>query len=327
MDRPGYVPVLHGAAADRPDETDTLVAADAVAGALRRLGHTSDIIHLGLDLGALEQLVERRPALVFNLVEALDGNDGLAHLAPAALDHFGLSYTGAGAEAHRLLLAKPLAKQLMRAAGLPTPDWSMDGHGLASGDRVIVKSTTEHASRGLDAASVVAAEAADREIRAREAGFGGRFFAESYVDGREFNLSLLETASGLQVLPPAEIEFTAFPAGRPRIVDYQAKWDEGSFAFVNTPRRFDFPPADAPLLARLAELARKAWQLFGLAGYARVDFRVDAEARPWILEVNLNPCLTPDAGFVAAADRAGLDFPALVGAIATTAVRARRKAG
>ncbi|MGF1627033.1 MAG: D-alanine--D-alanine ligase, partial [Alphaproteobacteria bacterium] len=191
MDRPGYVPVLHGAAADRPDETDTLIAAEAVAAALRRLGHRSEIVPLALDLGALGRLVARRPALVFNLVEALDGNDGLAHLAPAALDHFGLGYTGAGAEAHRLLLAKPLAKQLMHAAGLPTPDWSMDGRGLASGDCVIVKSTTEHASRGLDAASVVAAEASGREIRAREAGFGGQFFAESFVDGREFNLSLL----------------------------------------------------------------------------------------------------------------------------------------
>ena len=326
MDRQGYVPVLHGAAADRPDEADTLIAAEAVATALRTLGHRSDVVHLGLDLGAIGPLREQRPALVFNLVEALEGNDGLAHLAPAALDHFRLAYTGAGAQAHRLVLDKRSAKRLMRAAGLPTPDWSPDGIGLATGTRVIVKSATEHASRGLDAASVVAAEAASREIRAREAGFGGRFFAEAYVDGREFNLSLLETAEGPQVLPPAEIVFVDYPPGRPRIVDYEAKWAEGSFAFANTPRRFDFPAADAPLVRRLSDLAREAWQLFGLAGYARVDFRVDAAGLPWILEVNVNPCLTPDAGFVATAARAGLSYPALIAASAGAAARAHARA-
>jgi D-alanine-D-alanine ligase len=321
-----WIPVLHGAADDRPDEADTLVAAEAVAAALRRLGHDSDLVHLGLDLSAIGELARRSPAVVFNLVEALDGSDSLCHLAAAALEHYGLAYTGAGAQALGLTLDKPTAKRLMRAAGLPTPDWSPDGRGFAPGSRVIVKSATEHASRGMDAGSVVPAERATAEITAREAGHGGRFFAETFIDGREFNLSLLETADGVRVLPPAEIVFVDYPADRPRIVDYEAKWSEGSFASVNTPRRFDFPPSDAPLLAALAALARQAWALFGVAGYARVDFRVDGAGQPWLLEVNVNPCLTPDAGFVAAAARAGLDFDTLIGTIVETAGRAREPA-
>jgi D-alanine-D-alanine ligase len=59
-------------------------------------------------------------------------------------------------------------------------------------------------------------------------------------------------------------------------------------------------------LGRLRELARQCWQLFALRGYARVDFRVDPQGRPWVLEVNTNPCLSPDAGFLAAAAQAGL---------------------
>ena len=89
-------------------------------------------------------------------------------------------------------------------------------------------------------------------------------------------------------------------------VGYRAKWDEGSFEYGSTPRSFDFPPDDAALLATLKRLSLACWEIFGLRGYARVDFRVDAEGKPWVLEINTNPCLSPDAGFMAAAGRAGL---------------------
>ena len=108
--------------------------------------------------------------------------------------------------------------------------------------------------------------------------------------------------------PPAEIDFSAFPPGKPRIVGYAAKWRDDCFEFQHTPRRFDFDPSDGPLLERLRGLARECWRLFGLRGWARVDFRVDAAGQPWILEVNANPCLSPDAGFAAALARASISF-------------------
>jgi D-alanine-D-alanine ligase len=125
------------------------------------------------------------------------------------------------------------------------------------------------------------------------------------------------------VLPPAEIDFEAFPAGKPRIVGYAAKWDEEAMEFAGTPRKFDFPKADAPLLDRLAGLALDCWRLFGLAGYARVDFRVDSRGQPWILEVNANPCLSADAGFAAALCRAEISFVRAVEWIVNDALRGR----
>jgi D-alanine-D-alanine ligase len=116
-------------------------------------------------------------------------------------------------------------------------------------------------------------------------------------------------------MPPAEMTFRGYPPGKPRIVDYAAKWHAQSFEFNNTVRRFDFPPEDAPLLGRLAEAAQACSRVFGLTGYARVDCRVDAEGRPFVLEVNVNPCLSPDAGFAAATVRAGLDMTAVVARI------------
>ena len=326
MSQTNFLPVLHGAAADRPDEADTIVTAKFVAAALQRLGYHSKVMRIGLNLGELAALPARQPVLLFNLVEALDGDSALAHLVPAALDHFGLGYTGNGLVAHHLAFTKPGSKHLLAASGLPTPRWSIDGSGFAPDEKVIIKSQTEHASLGIDSGSVVSAQDARREIIAREQRFGGRFFAEAYVEGREFNLSLLETPNGVRVLPPAEILFVDFPDARPRIVDYEAKWDPNAAAYANTPRSFDFPSSDMPLLSELPQLALKAWQVFGLSGYARIDFRIDTAGRPWILEVNLNPCLAPDAGFMAAARRGGLDEDAVVAQIVSAAMAQRQEA-
>ena len=121
----------------------------------------------------------------------------------------------------------------------------------------------------------------------------------------------------------AEIGPTRAVVGRddPRIVDYQAKWDDQSFAYHHTSRTFDFPPDDQPLLNELARVARACWHVFGLAGYARIDFRLDKAGRPWILEVNANPCLSPDAGFAAAVDRARVGFDRAVERIVADALR------
>src|SRR5262249_27534800 len=113
----------------------------------------------------------------------------------------------------------------------------------------------------------------------------------------------------------------AFPSDKPRIVGYAAKWDERAMEYAGTPRKFDFEDADAPLLDWLRTLAVECFRLFDLAGYARVDFRVDSRGQPWILEINANPCLSPDAGFAAALLRADLPFARAVEWIVDDALR------
>ena len=150
-----------------------------------------------------------------------------------------------------------------------------------------MKSAWEHASIGLDEDSVI--PEADRgrllaEMEARRDMLGGACLAEAFIDGREFNLSLLAgsrdpdrgprritpslpcVGNGPEVLPPAEIRFDAYPPGKVRVVGYRSKWEEGSFEFNHTPRSFEFPETDAPLLARLKELAVRCWKLFDLRG-------------------------------------------------------------
>ncbi len=163
-------------------------------------------------------------------------------------------------------------------------------------------------------------------MAARRARFGGEWFAERYIEGREFNLSILEGRQGPEVLPVAEIRFVDYPLDRPRIVDYEAKWLEGSFAFAHTPRRFVEDATEADLASDLRRLAADCWRLFGLRGYARVDFRVDEAGRPWVLEVNANPCLSPDAGFMAAAAQGGLTATDVIAMIAEIAQPGSKKA-
>ncbi|MBU6442905.1 MAG: D-alanine--D-alanine ligase [Alphaproteobacteria bacterium] len=299
-----------------PDELDTLVTAEAVLKALAANSHRAARAAFVPDPAALKA-VTAQADVVFNLVESVGGNGLAACVAPALLEQLGLRYTGSPAAAIALTGDKPAAKRILRACGLPTPDWAepprWDGLGAA---RMIVKSATEDASVGLDDAAVVADCAAVRARAAASAArFGGRWFAESYVEGREFNIAMLEGPDGPCVLPIAEMRFVDWAAGRPKIVGYAAKWDEASPDATGTVRVFGLEAREPALAAALRELSLKSWALFGLKGYARVDFRVDEAGAPMILEINPNPCLEPLAGFGAAAAEAGLGYGALIARI------------
>jgi len=332
------VTIVHNAVADddAPDERDVLVQAEAIRAALSALGHEPGALPCTLDLSEVKRrLTDLRPDLIFNIVESLDGKGRLIHVIPFLLDALNVPYTGACAEAMCLTSHKVLAKQRLAAAHLPTPPWigpwpddlpnlpptAPDPAGMPDG-KWIVKSVWEHASIGLDETTQLLCDHAERAatlLRERAPRLGGACFAERFIDGREFNLALLAAPGGPQVLPPAEILFEGYADQALKIVGYRAKWDSDSYEFHHTPRRFDFPPADAALLARLRDLALQCWRLFGLSGYARVDFRIDAAGRPWILEINANPCLSPDAGFAAALEAAGISYAGAVGRILSDA--------
>jgi len=324
-----HVAIVHDTVtdADAPDARDVIAQADAVARALEMRGHSSCRISCSLNLLDVEAELRRRQVdLVFNLVESIGGQGRLIHLFPFCLDAMALPYTGARAEAMVLTSGKILAKAWMAAAAIPTPAWigpwpghDTSVHGSDAGEGTwIIKSVWEHASIGLDGQSIVKKSSPATVfplLRSRAPLLGGACFAERFIAGREFNLSLLSGPRGPDVLPPAEIIFDGYTDTMPRIVDYRAKWDEAAFEYHHTPRQFDFDSSDQGLLGRLKALALQCWDRFGLHGYARVDFRVDPAGNPWVLEINANPCLSPDAGFAAALDRAGIAYADAIGRI------------
>ncbi len=324
--------ILHNAVSsdDSPEDLDTLAQVKSIADSLCRLGYRGVAVPCSLDLAALrETLLELCPQAVFNLVESLGGTDSLSYLASALLDALGLPYTGSSTEALFTTNHKVLAKRMMQLAGLPTPHWFSEFDGGPDTDIAplkppcIVKSVWEHGSRGLDDHNVIHegdSECVCRRLREFTTGLGRPHFAEQFIDGREFNVPLLDGPGGPEILPISEMDFSSFPAGKPRIIGHRAKWHESSFEYHNTPRTFHFPEHDRPLVEQLKRLALECWRLFGLRGYVRVDFRVDQAGQPWILEINTNPCLSPDAGYTAALAEAGLDYDEAIRRIVQKAI-------
>lgn len=250
---------------------------------------------------------------VVNLVESPPGLPAFQCEAAAAFERLGCRITGSSAAVIRATTDKEATRRTLAEHGVAVaPGGLLDPDHPAVLDRVpppwILKPALEDASLGLDDGAVTSdrpqAVARARDLRRR---FGGQeVLVEHLLPGREFNIAILDGDSGPEVLPPAEMTFVDYPPDRPRILGWEAKWDQSSFAYKNTVRVF-VDGAEPALSGELARVARRAWTACGLAGYGRVDIRLDEDGTPCVLEVNANPCISPDAGFAAATAAAGIE--------------------
>ena len=308
-----------GSAEAREADADVLTQVAWVRQQLHRLGYDTQELGVTLDLTPLDQLLRmQRPELAVYLVESLGGTDALLHLPAELLEAYEIPFTGSPCRVLKSLSSKSAVKQRFLQSGLPTAPW-LDAHGQFFGGFIpgqyIIKADREHASRGLDSSSVVHATNLDdlrQQCRDRAHTVGLPCIAERFIWGREFNLSVLDSGSGTPTfLPLAEIDFEALPADRLPIVDWNAKWAEDSVEYHGTPRLFPDMSMQVTLREELLRAALRCWEEFDLQGYARVDFRVDPKGRIWILEINANPCLSPNAGFYAACEAAGLEDDSL----------------
>ena len=310
-----------------PDRLDTLEEAAFVERMLHALGHqVRRFVFTPNDPTFLSELIGWEPERAFNLVESVSGRTDLLHLAPAVLETLGIPITGASAGAIALTTNKALAKSMMTAVGITTPAWIVAD---VSTPRLpsfpgpyMVKPACEDGSVGIDAACVVMdEEELGPAVGALADTVQGDILIEQFVVGREFNVGILDGPDGPQCLPVSEIVFEEWNPDEPKIVGYRAKWDEASPQWRKTVRRFLETKDERSLVGILDQIALKCWQLFRLSGFARVDFRVDADGRAWLLEVNANPCISPDAGFVAAAKKGGLKPQEVIGLLLDCSLR------
>ena len=297
-----------------PDEQDVLEQAALVENAMLMCGYSSKRVYFDLNLEIIwKLLLELNPDVVFNLVETVGGRGELIHLAPTLLECLEIPFTGSASFPVYLSSHKVLAKKRFIDLGLPTPNWY---YGEKFPDKIpegkyIVKPIWEDGSAGITDNSVFnpGESNSDRLPFIRK---NRKVFLEEYIHGREFNISIIGGDREPLVLPPAEIRFTGYPEGKPHILNYASKWDEGSFEYRNSVRHFDFTDEDATLIEKINRISLACWKGIELSGYARFDFRIDRNNNPFLLEVNANPCLSPDAGFFAAAGKAGLDYKGVV---------------
>ncbi len=295
-----------------PDELDVIQQVQMVSWELEGIG--CEVFSIPLSLENMEEVFSRLRHLevhkVFNLTESLNRRGAWIYFAPALLESLGLPYTGAPLEAMFLTTSKILTKQKLKEHGLPTAPWYYLGAQMAlEKERLyIVKPIWEDASIDIDSQSVFTGGEWPALLEKLHTSTHKRYFVEQFIDGYEVNASLLASSGGVEVLPLAMIDFSAFKEPRQRIVSYRAKWEENSFEYQNTPRSFQLPEELMRWRDGIHQISQQVWQLFGLRGYARIDFRVDPDKGPVILEINANPCLSADSGFYAAANQAGYPF-------------------
>jgi D-alanine-D-alanine ligase len=258
-------------------------------------------------MAEIEELAGEKPGFIFNLVESINNKGELLYFVPAVLNMYNLPYTGNPLEAMFITTSKALTNKFLVEAGLSTPGAYLPSQWdrMTPGKKYIIKPVWEDGSMGITAESVFTfTPAYSEKLKTYR---DSHWIIQEYIEGREFNISVMMGRKGPEVLPPAEMTFINY-GERPRIVDFRAKWEEGSFEFENTVRKFPGKELDKVLEKKLFDLALRCWHVFGLKGYARVDMRIDSDNNPYVIEVNANPCISPNGGFVAATHEAGYRF-------------------
>ncbi len=251
--------------------------------------------------------------VVFNLLEGLGNRPDLEPEAAAILEGLGYRYTGSSPETLALCLDKPGTKGVLESYAIPTPAYQVCHDGSIEVSiplPAIVKPVAEDASLGIDDGAVVTTY---EQLRKRVGYILDTYrepaLVEEFIDGREFNIALWGKGRP-ECLPLAEIDYSGIAEPLRRICSYAAKWepegDEYRLTPVICPAR-----VDARLAERIRSVAIAAYEALGCQGYARVDMRV-RDGWPYVLEVNPNPDISPDAGFARAAQAAGCSYLEMV---------------
>lgn len=304
--------VAKGEARDLISAQGVTVAARAVEEALRP---KHEVVCVAVSFDLLEVLSGYDPGewLVFNLLEGLGNRAELEPEAAAILERLGYRYTGSPPETLALCLDKARTKRVLESHGIPTPAYQIcDDKNVEVSIPLpaIIKPVAEDASLGVDEGAVVTTSDQFRHrVRYIVDTYREPALVEEYIEGREFNLSLWGNGRP-ECLPLAEIDYSGIADPLRRICSYAAKWEPEGEEYRLTPV---ICPAkvDGRLAGRIRSIATAAYEALGCRGYARVDMRV-RDGQPYVLEVNPNPDISPDAGFARAALTAGYAYPEMV---------------
>ena len=317
-----HITLLHNADADALEEdpgrearADVQRVAGELRAALEGKGFGVAVIPVGKDPLAIVPLLRARPTdLVLNLCESVGGDARGEMAIPCLLDLLRFPYSGSPALALGLALHKDKAKELLLARGVPTPAFRTverlsDLEALELPFPLIVKPSREDASVGVDFDSVCHDGRSLREaVRKVLRAFHQPALVEQFVPGREVYVSLLGNAPRV-ALPLSEIRFGGAFEGRPHIVSYRAKWETDSPECVDSPSVPCALPREVE--ARVVDAALAAFDALGCRDYGRVDLRLTEDGKPWVIDINPNCDLHPQAGFAKSAAAAGLEYSAL----------------
>ena len=293
---------------------------------LREQGHEVRVLGVHDDLAGIRPTAGFfEPHIVLNLLEAFAGVTTFDQNVVSYLELLRLRYTGCNPRGLILARDKALSKKLLAYHRIPVPDFFVIGYGRKPALRkkmhfpLIVKSLFFEASAGISQASVVE----DDDQLARRVQFihdslGTAAIVEQFIDGRELYVGVLGNER-LDVLPVWEMSFAQMPENRWRIATERVKWNTQY-------QKKNGIMTDAATLAaadieRIHRIAKRAYRALDLNGYARIDLRMDAEGRVYVLEANPNPNLAYGEDFAESAETSGISYEKLLERIVALGLR------
>lgn len=297
---------------------------DEISDVLQKLGHEVDSLELDGRDSSLIAVAKSKADLIFNLVESYAGDDTKDMNVAAFLDLVGKRYTGSGPRALHLAQDKAIAKKIVQFHGLNTPDslvWDHGRLGHAQDVRfpLIVKPASEDGSIGIDQGAVVTSikELMER-IEYINHEFDSPALVEEFIEGREIYVAVIGNGKP-EALPAVELDLSKLPDDMPKIAGYEVKFDRDSDAYKMT-KSAVATTLDEETSSRLGEAAVTAYRALHLRDYGRIDMRLTAEGKIYVIEANPNPWLASSAEFAMAARAAGRTYTQLIGEIVDLAM-------
>jgi D-alanine-D-alanine ligase len=298
-----------------------------VTATLGERGHEVRTAGVHDDLAPARAAIEDfRPDIVFNLLEGFADINTFDQNVVSYLELLGVPYTGCNPRGLILARDKSLGRKLLTYHRLPAPDFVVVRRGHAVRPTrlrypLIVKSLVFEASIGISQASVVEnAEQLARRVQFVHESLGTAAIVEEFIDGRELYVGVIGNER-LQAFPVWEMSFAQMPERTWHVATERVKWS------TKYQKRHGIMTDEAVLpdavAARIRHTAKRVYRALDLNGYARIDFRMDAEGRFFVIEANPNPQLAYGEDFAESAERAGIPYPALLERIATLGLRWR----
>ncbi|MCX7798348.1 MAG: ATP-grasp domain-containing protein [Melioribacter sp.] len=251
------------------------------------------------------------PDVIVNFVESVEGNSNFESYIAGIYELLNIPYTGNTSTCLATCLNKAYTKQILKSYGIKTPAFYLakvnefpKQKELKLNFPVITKLAREDASIGISEYSVIHnVDSLYERLKYLYSLYNQEVIIEEYIDGRELNVAIL----GNRVLPISEICFDGLPENLPKIITYEAKWSPESVYYKHTVPKC---PAtiEEPLKKKIEKLALKAYEALECRDYARIDIRLSKNNVPYVIEVNPNPDISPDAGFIRSAAASGINY-------------------
>ena len=303
------------------DELDVLEQVKLVSNSLKELKYKVKTLEFDMNIEkVITNIRKNAPDIIFNLVESVYNKGEFAYLATSILNYLGIPYTGSPLIPMIHCSNKLLTKLELDRIGVLTPSYfKLDNLcKLNTKRKYILKPVWEEGSLELDEHCIFSGSDSEY-INLISKMNKDYYFVEEFIEGRELNVSIIGTDYGPRVLPLAEMTFN-YPEDKPKIMGYKSKWVEDSFEYNNTVRTFDIPD-DYRLMPEIEEICKHCWNDLGLKGYVRIDFRLDSINKPYVIDINLNPCISESGGFYAACMEDGYTFNEVIELILKEAVK------